>query len=315
MATLSLLLPDLTTLSGVGPTARAPALAMLLGRGRARARSPAGLWAGISGLFDVHPPGLAAAPLTRLLDANDAPTAGWLRADPAHVRADPVSARLLACGNLGLGEDDTESLARALRPMFGDDGFEFSTPRPDRWYLRLPREARLPRFSPPEEALGADLAAHLPADDLGRRWRRLLNEAQVILHNHPVNAARAAHGLPAVNSLWFWGAGVLPDWARTALDAVVTDEPVLTGLARFAGVRSQPVESAPAALALGARLLVDLRTVHRVDSLEVGWLEPLLRALRARKLDAMELRAMDGRRVVATPGDLWRIWRRPHSPW
>ncbi len=315
MATLSLLLPDLTTLTGVGPATHAPALAMLLGRGRARPHAGAGLWEALAGLFDVHPPALPAAPFSRLVDATDAATAAWLRADPAHVRADPVTARLMACGNLHVSVEETEALARALRPMFGDDGFEFSTPRTDRWYLRLPRETRLPALSSPDEALGADLKAHLPSGELARRWTRLLNDAQVILHNHPVNAARAAHGLPAVNSLWFWGGGSLPDWARSALDAVVTDDPLLTGLARFANVRTQPLESAPAAVGIGARVLVDLRPVRRVDALEVGWLEPLLRALRAKKLDAIELRAMDGRRVLARPGDLWRVWRRPQAPW
>src|SRR3546814_7983843 len=45
-----------------------------------------------------------------------------------------------------------------------------------------------------------------PADDANaRRWRSLLSEAQVVLHNHPWNARREQSGLPPVNSLWFWG--------------------------------------------------------------------------------------------------------------
>ena len=53
---------------------------------------------------------------------------------------------------------------------------------------RARREAarRSPR---PSDALGADLFEHLPEGAEGRRWRALLSEAQVVLHNHPLNAA------------------------------------------------------------------------------------------------------------------------------
>ena len=49
------------------------------------------------------------------------------------------------------------------------------------------------------------------------RWRALLNESQIVLHNHPINAVREARGAVAVNSLWFWGAGTLPDSVRCAV--------------------------------------------------------------------------------------------------
>ena len=78
--------------------------------------------------------------------------------------------------------------------------------------------AKLPAFAAPDEALGDDLfdapARQAPE---GRRWRALLSEAQVVLHNHPLNAQRVAAGLAPVNSLWFWGAGALPDHVRTPL--------------------------------------------------------------------------------------------------
>jgi hypothetical protein len=68
-------------------------------------------------------------------------------------------------------------LLPALRPLFGDAGFSLDAPHPSRWYLRVPRDSRLPEFATPEEVLGEDLFAHLPQGDLGRRWRALLTEA------------------------------------------------------------------------------------------------------------------------------------------
>src|SRR3546814_15930088 len=69
-----------------------------------------------------------------------------------------------------------------------------------------------------------------------RRWRSLLNEAQIILHNHPWNARRAAAGKPPVNSLWFWGGGMLPDSVATHQGQVASDDVLLQALASNAGM-------------------------------------------------------------------------------
>src|SRR3546814_9323765 len=110
-----------------------------------------------------------------------------------------------------MDEEDRTAFLPALRPLFGDAGFPIDAPHPSRWYLRLPHGAKLPAFAEPDDALGADLFDHLAEGSEGRRWRVLLGEAQVVLHNHPRNARRAEQGRPPVNSLWYWGGGVLPD--------------------------------------------------------------------------------------------------------
>src|SRR5262249_36634556 len=152
-----------------------------------------------------------AAALTRSLDANDAAGAIWLRADPCHVVPDAAAVRMLAWGNLALSSEESAELARALKPLFGDAGFPLEATLPQRWYLRCPASARLPHFTAAADVLGADLLTHFPHGDNERQWRHLLNEAQVILHNHPVNQRRAQRGQVTANSVWFWGAGALPD--------------------------------------------------------------------------------------------------------
>ena len=54
-----------------------------------------------------------------------------------------------------------------------------------------------------------------------------------MLHNHPLNAQRIAAGLAPVNSLWFWGAGALPDHVRTRFAGVRSDDERLQALARW----------------------------------------------------------------------------------
>lgn len=312
--TLTLLLPAIRELSPA-PAAQVAALSLLVGRGREGASAGPGLWAALAGLIDPHPREPGAAALTRRIDApHDVAGAAWLRADPAHVRVEPVSARLLAVGSLALEAREVGELLRTLKPVFGDEGMVLDAPSTRRWYLRLPLGARLPAFSTPEEALGSDLGLHLPGGDEGRRWRRLFTEAQVILHQHPVNAARAARGRAAVNALWFWGAGALPDRVDGALDEMHGTDPVLAAAAHLAGIRVEALDSIGAALR-APRTLVDLRHVRQAEVLESAWIEPARRALHARRIGRLELRWLDGRRHLIVPGDLWRIWRRPRGPW
>lgn len=314
LRTLVLLLPAIRELA-LAPAGQVAALSMLVGRGREGASAGPGLWPALAGLIDPHPREPGAAALTRRIDApHDVAGAAWLRADPAHVRLEPVSARLLAVGSLALDAHEVEELLRTLKPVFGDEGMVLDAPSARRWYLRLPQGARLPAFSAPEEALGSDLGLHLPGGDEGRRWRRLFNEVQVILHQHPVNAARAARGRAAVNALWFWGAGALPDRVLGALDELHGLDPVLAAAADLAGIRVEPLDSVNAALQ-APRVLLDLRHVRQAEVLESAWIEPARRALHARRIGQLELRWLDGRRHLVLPGDLWRIWRRPRGPW
>lgn len=111
---------------------------------------------------------------------------------------------------LDLRPDEADALRSAFAPYAAEDGITLSGGDPLRWH------AEGPLF---ENWTGASLdrVAHRRADvwwrDAGanpaaRTLLRLLNEAQMLFHDHPVNAARAARGVPVVNGLWVSGAGV-----------------------------------------------------------------------------------------------------------
>lgn len=304
MARRVLLLPARSALTGTFPDA----VARVLGRADVATAGTPGHQAQLARHFDVLPRQWAVAPLTRRLDmgeAGDAGSAAWLRADPAYVRPDINGARLLACGE-GLQVDaaDVDALLPALRTLFGDAGCPIDAPHPSRWYLRLAREARLPRFVPPGEALGADLFDTLPGEGEdtpeARRWRALLSEVQVVLHNHPWNARRIAAGRPPVNSLWFWGGGVLPDHVRArGFDAVVGGDGELRALAGMAGCRRlDDVHGAGDDI----DVLVDGRHLRSADEL-ASWLAP--------RPDAIELDFADGHALSLSRSHRWRFWRRP----
>jgi len=260
--------------------------------------------------FDLLPRGLPVAALTRQVDAGDAASGNWLRADPAYVRPDINGARLLAIGEgLSLDSDDAAALLPALRPLFGDTGFPIDAPVPSHWYLRLPLEAKPPRFTDPAEALGADLFDHLPEGPEGRRWRALLSEAQVVLHNHPHNAGRVAAGKPPVNSLWFWGGGRAPDHVTTVYSVVSTAEPLLGALANAAGLVPTPL---PPTFTdgEGARLQ-DLRDHRDAATLARDWLAPAIESLRRGRLSQLRIDCADGHGWMLERRQRWRFWRKP----
>ncbi len=262
--------------------------------------------------FTLLPDHWPLAALTRRVDAADAESACWLRADPAHIRPGINGATLLACGDaLALSGEEAEALQRPLRPLFGDAGFPIDAPVPAHWYLRLPREAQLPEFAEPAEALGGDVFEHLPEGDAGRRWRALLSEAQVILHNHPANAARAATGKLPVNSLWFWGGGVLPDRVSGAHARLQSEDEVARALAHGAAA----IEALPGRYARPEDdLLVDLRHVRDVAALEHDWLQPALRDMATDAVEALQLDFADGHAIDLLRSQRWRFWRRPMAP-
>lgn len=259
--------------------------------------------------FRVSPTGWPLAALTRQLDARDAGDAVWLRADPAHVRADMTAVRLLACGAMGLDREQADALLAAIKPVFDEPGWELSAPTPDRWYLRLPSESALPAFIEPEHALGDEIHDLLPPGASGRPWRALLNEVQIVLHNHPLNAQRMRYGQLAVNSVWFFGAGCLPPHVSGPATGVASDDAELRALALAAGAALHDAPPCHAAMDPGVDL-VDLRHHRDASRLTREWLLPLRQALLMRRIARAELDFADGSGLLLTPAQRWRIWRR-----
>lgn len=311
MATATLLLPGRDRLAGL----RLPdAVARALGRADRVAAGP-GERAQLLRHFELLPRGWPVAALTRQADAGDAAASQWLRADPAWVRPEINGARLFACGEgLQLAQQDVDALLPALRPLFGDAGFPIDAPVPSRWYLRLPQGTTLPAFVEPADALGADLFDSLvgteAATDAGsRRWRSLLSEAQVVLHNHPWNARRAAAGKPPVNSLWFWGGGKLPDHVSSRHAGVQSDDAMLRALAVAAEL--SPAQRAARFEMPTTDVLFDLRDLRDPMVLFEQWLLPAIDALRHGGLERLDLDLADGDGFALARSQRWRLWRRP----
>jgi len=252
----------------------------------------------------------------------------WLRADPVTVRLMRNQLILFADSANAPSAAEAAEFVAALNRHFAPDGLHFSAPHPHRWYLRLPAVPKLHTHSL-ARANGRNIQHFLPSGEESAPWRKLLNEAQMLLHQHPLNAAREAAGLLPVNSIWLWGGGTLSARLSAPCNRLYADDPLARGLALAAGIPTAPL---PPALPenegkmTGATLFVahHLRdTMWQEEAWRIGlerldeeWLAPATNALRQGKLQRLTLIA-PGESATAdltlTRSDLWKIWRRGKS--
>jgi 2,3-bisphosphoglycerate-independent phosphoglycerate mutase len=105
------------------------------------------------------------------------------------------------------------------------------------------------RLTPPNELVGEGIRQFMPGGNQFKELVHIMNQAQIILHNHSINRRRQQEGLDPVNSIWLWGNGrstTLPSFedsfSRTG--SVVTASLLLKGIARAAGMNTVSVEGA-----------------------------------------------------------------------
>jgi hypothetical protein len=303
-----------------------PALSALLGRGERRVAAAQGLTDWIARSFGLEGDEIPWGALRRLGEADFPQVEGsWLCADPVHLRFARDTLVLADARDLAIGMEEADALVASLNAHFAGLG-RFHAAAPERWYLHLATDAPI-RTQPLERVLGRSFELFLPQGSGAARWRALLNEAQMLLHAHPANAAREARGQPAINSLWLWGAGSLPALPAPSFDAVCADNPLVTGAARACGLAPAPLPGrAPAALAAAGMLAVadglhgaaacrDLSAWRAaLVQLERGWFAPLLGALHAGGLRELRLSALGDEatlEVMVGGRDRWKLWRRP----
>lgn len=303
---ISVWLPSPRRLARIGQW---PGIAAALARADRLPDAPAGSAALVADAFACTPSKLGEAALARLADAGDAGGENWLRADPVHLGADHSTLRLLAHGDLAVEAGEAEDFAAVLKPLFGDFGYELTVAAPERWYLKLARGAEVPVFSAPEQVLGDRLDGHMPGGPSGLRWQRLMTEAQMLLHDHRRNTERMRRGQRAINSLWFWGGGRLPDKVVTTVTRIATTDVVLTGLGKHL---ARPVVADLVAL------LKAPGSGHDLFDLRAAFADPELRPILMASLAGwlrgpvpVRIAFESGERFLAKPWHRLRFWRKP----
>ena len=131
----------------------------------------------------------------------------WGLLSPAHWQLSAQAVHLADPAMLALDEAASRAYLEVLRPWFQDEGFTVAWGAPLRWYVAHESLAGLSTASL-DRVIGRNVDQWLLKQPEARLIRRLQDETQMLLHEHPLNLAREAQGLPAVNSFWLSGCGV-----------------------------------------------------------------------------------------------------------
>jgi hypothetical protein len=277
------------------------------------------------GLTRTSAQDLPIAALTRYGDGFTDAEAGWLRADPVHLRPDFGKLLLFDAHGFELARAEADALAQALMQELHDEDLQLALGAdPKRWYLRV--RGPLPTRTWPAYPLrGLHIDPYLPSGPDARYWQRLINQMQMVLHHASVNSAREQRGELSVNSLWIWGAGRLPDALPRVWTRAFAYDPLAQGLALCTntphGAPPDDGQQLVEQLGSDAAVLVIPETdptrlwqldrqswcayVNRIDK---DWIAPLLRGLRRGRLEQLTI-ATERHRFNVTRRALWRWWR------
>ncbi len=238
--TVTVLAQDLQLLAqAVGDKIRFPALETLLSRGkrfRMENKSPDHLR---FQLFGIKPEGeLPIASLIRAADREEKPGQRyWLRLDPVTLWADMARVVMTSHGFADLDEFERDEIENVVRSVLREEGIVLQSGHQERWCIALGESLEFD-FRPLDEALGMDMAEALPAQPEALHWQRIMNEIQIALHASAVNVRRRGQGQQAINSVWFWGGGFIPNAGKHGVfDTVYTDNAVTRGLAIISDYR------------------------------------------------------------------------------
>ena len=246
------------------------------------------------------------APLAALGAGFD-PGASWvMRADPVSLVAGRADVSLAArIDDLDAG--DANAMIAMLNEHFGRDGLAFHAPRPDAWFVTP--DATPDMATTPLSAVHGAIYPFLPSGNDAGKWRRWMSEMQMLLHEHPANAAREAQGRVRVTGIWIADGGrIAQGHARQTMATFAprgSTGDVARGLARSQGQAAGEPPADFAAMKLAsdesgsnALVVLDRANAGAMARLETTWLRPAVAALERGTLTAFCLLA-DGDGLAA----------------
>ena len=133
-------------------------------------------------------------------------SAAWALLTPIHLSAGSDAVTALAPETLNLDAAESRAFFDSLAELWpAAEGWQAHWLRPTQWLLAHESFKDLATASL-DRVVQRNVDSWKPE---ARRLRTLQNELQMLLHRHPLNEAREAHGALALNSVWISGCGLV----------------------------------------------------------------------------------------------------------
>ncbi len=250
----------------------------------------------------------------------------WMRADPVHLRIEQNHLMLADSQIFTISEDEAEQLVRDINRSLVNDDVVLLALHANRWYIRLQRAPEIQTHTLGQVTC-KNINHFLPTGSDSGIWRKLLNEIQMLLHEHPVNQARGSRGELSINSIWFWGGGYMTEPVQSAYSHVWSNHDLPHALAAASQTvhANLPVNAGEwlRSQASGNHLVVldSLRTKAKyrdaygwreaLKEMETNWFVPVYEALKRGTIGQLHLTTSNdhsSRSFAATRADLWKFW-------
>ena len=230
-----------------------------------------------------------------LTHTYEAPDDGmyWICADPVHLAVDRDSLVLQPQAQMQLSEAESLAIFSSLEAHFATDGLRLVHVDTGRWCIGTRRRPHLVT-SDLELVEGRSVDDVLPSGQDAPIWQRYITEAQMILVDHPVNAAREARGEAVVNSIWMWGGGIVPEATRSFDNMSVSDS-LLREIGKLSGTSVNASHGAGIDFHDMGNCFAEFPGHATSDDenglarLESDWMVPAWQALRRGELDKVTL--------------------------
>jgi hypothetical protein len=206
----------------------------------------------------------------------------WLMAHPVHLVLQRDYFSLYPLALTVVSESELHALIALLNQHFNRDGLQFIASKPGKsgsygFYLKLSENPEI-STTLPELAAGRDIRQHMPQGKGMAKWHGILNEIQMLLHDHAINQSREKNGLVTINSLWLSGGGVDQHPQKAIKKIIFAKSALLRGLALMNGLEMLAMpESAGQLLSKDADVLLEINNTSDMQAFDFNGLIKALR--------------------------------------
>lgn len=140
-----------------------------------------------------------------------------------------------------ISTEEGTQIIETLQQELGDEKFEFHAGVSYRHLLVWRNGKDTMTFTPPHDIIDQSIEEYLPKGEGAEELSDLINSAQMLLSNHPINIKRRAEGKAVANSIWLWGHGRAPQMETYKekyglTGAVISAVDLIKGIGIYAGL-------------------------------------------------------------------------------